>query len=312
MYVINNEQGYWVKVTSTLDSLYCKLMKSAQQLHRFLLRQSPPGHAQDIDLHDFCNWSGYSLRQAQRALSKLLSAELAVEIKRFSGSVFKVVVFHPDRGQKSPESDFKVQDSTRKSKTEGSNACPTVPFSRDHRETTDGSSLDFKNLEEGDQESNLNGSENTSDLNAETVEHQQTVEGNFSTSGKGEIFATVEKAVDSPIPPQLQKLILRSSVEVVQSALIAFQQYRADTEVKNPLRAIYAAIRDQWLPSDSGKRVAPIGFGEWFEKARAERLVLGGELVDGIQYIYAYDGQKHRWEDFYKNHPLSGKDGRTD
>jgi len=57
------------------------------------------------------------------------------------------------------------------------------------------------------------------------------------------------RAADVPLSPELQRLVLKSSVEVVRSALAALLERRLKSNVANPAGYLTRAIQGQWKPT---------------------------------------------------------------
>ncbi|MFE4108392.1 hypothetical protein [Almyronema epifaneia] len=64
--------------------------------------------------------------------------------------------------------------------------------------------------------------------------------------------------------------------------------------VRYPTRFLERAILEAWEP----ERKQNLKFSQWFDEAKQHGCeVLGGQMIDDVQWVYASDGQPYRWHE---------------
>lgn len=104
----------------------------------------------------------------------------------------------------------------------------------------------------------------------------------------------------------LTKTIKSASEELVLSAIEALKAAMANGNVNKPGGWLNKAIQEGWMPSEKHlQQVERHIFNEWFNLARAQRLVLASTKGDdGQLYVFTLDGLRLPFEQVLAKHPL--------
>lgn len=110
-----------------------------------------------------------------------------------------------------------------------------------------------------------------------------------------------QKVTDAGIKlnPQLRSLLTQFTLEEVQSALSLYRATKQRKTIQNPPGWLTDCLRGKWWVSDSSSSV-PIGFNEWYKRAKRKGLVQAAMLVDGVQCVVLADGNYLSYEEAKK------------
>jgi len=102
-----------------------------------------------------------------------------------------------------------------------------------------------------------------------------------------ELAAAVAQAVGleaSALPRNLRRAIAQYP-ERVEGAIAYLQHQQQKRRIENPVGYLYEAIVSGWtLTVLQTPSIVPPGFNEWFNKARAEGLVVAAMAIDGVHH----------------------------
>ncbi|MBD2153087.1 hypothetical protein [Leptolyngbya sp. FACHB-16] len=71
----------------------------------------------------------------------------------------------------------------------------------------------------------------------------------------------------------------------VEGAIAYLQHQQEKRKIENPVGYLYEAICSGWaLPVSHASAIVPQGFNEWFNRARAEGLVVAAMTIEGVHH----------------------------
>ncbi|MEP0914546.1 hypothetical protein NDI45_26955 [Leptolyngbya sp. GB1-A1] len=95
----------------------------------------------------------------------------------------------------------------------------------------------------------------------------------------------IEHPPNTPLPAALKEAIERFPKRV-KPAIVYLRHQQQKRQIKNPVGYLYEAIVQGWeLPmAESSEAIVPVGFSQWFDRARAQGLVIAATTIDGIHH----------------------------
>lgn len=106
---------------------------------------------------------------------------------------------------------------------------------------------------------------NQSDLASDKPEFESRDSSSIANVAAQQILAEVKNA-DIPLTPELQRLVLKSSVEVVRDAISVVLEARQKGTVFKPAGLLTRAIQGQWQPTTKHEDKYPQGFLEAYQR----------------------------------------------
>jgi hypothetical protein len=114
----------------------------------------------------------------------------------------------------------------------------------------------------------------------------------------------------------IYKLVLESTIGVVVNAIAAVKE-RLESQTAPPVKTkegfFTTALRRHFTPNRKTQqpvqqqeepKIIPPGFNEWFEAARAAKLVSGSAFIDGEMWVYRFaDAVLVKWQEFRAQYP---------
>lgn len=150
----------------------------------------------------------------------------------------------------------------------------------------------------------LNADQNSMD------EPKPTPKDQYSAIAPAEILTEVQ-AAGYQLNPNLKKVVLNATLQVVTDALEAVREYLATGKPIRKTREalLVSAIKEEWRPSQSEDpktpKKAPEGFSKWFSLAKELSIVSHSvSSADGTITVYTPAGETYPWELLRAAHPL--------
>jgi hypothetical protein len=274
----------FARVTETHDCLAFRVVPCARFLYHWLLRNAKAGTPQEIELEAFQQFTAigrsrpYCLKQVRKAFSQLVKLGLVQIVKQYSGTIFKLVAFHPDQEQKFPNGNESSQDGTKSSQKQASNPDSVVPINREFREQTDINpptlpvvveesgqiGIDFDSIAIASEDQVLLPD---SDEIPETLITPQSSK-NIQLDQTSQNSLNEVKQLISPqrLHSQLQKLVLETDLVILNNAIAVVREAKSKGTVKNPSGLLVRAIKGEWVPASPSKPQED-GFKAWYENA---------------------------------------------
>ena len=319
----------FARITAEHDRILFELTPCSGQLYRWLLRATPAGKPQEVLLDEFQQQTGYSLKWIKASLEALIENELVEVVRRYSGRIFKLICFHPEKKTSDDvreTSQKRQQTSTKKVQ----NADSSVPSYRENTEQQTEPTHPPVDKGQGNVGTYGQTPQAAEGENQKTEERKLETEQEMSEQGKAPAAISAEIAPEYAallneaeqygvkLAPKIIALVVGTAAAIVENAIAALKENKEQGKVKNPTGFLCQAIKNQWKPNQ-GKvqegskqanvpkgenRVTPEGFNEWFDMARSIGLVSAATMQDGIQYVYTRLGEREEWKGFSKLFPL--------
>ncbi|MBD2153098.1 hypothetical protein [Leptolyngbya sp. FACHB-16] len=112
-------------------------------------------------------------------------------------------------------------------------------------------------------------------------------DANNETANFPELMNAVAQAVGldaSALPRNLRRAIAQHPGRI-RGAIAYLQHHQQKRKIENPVGYLYEAIVYEWtLPVSQSLSIVPHGFNEWFNRARAEGLVVAAMAIDGVHH----------------------------
>ena len=319
----------FARITAEHDRILSELTPCSGQLYRWLLRATPAGKPQEVLLEEFQQQTGYSLKWIKASLGALIENELVEVVRRYSGRIFKLICFHPEK----KTSDDVRETSQKRQQTSTKQAQNADSSVRSYRENikkqTEPTHPPVEN-EQGDVCIHEQTPQAAEGRNQKTEERKPETEQKMSGQGKVPAAISVEIAPEYAallneseqygvrLTPQIIALVTDATIANAADAIAALKENKEQGKVKNPTGFLCQAIKNKWKPnqgkmqegSEQAKaialetRTAPVGFNEWFDLARSIGLVSAATMQDGIQYVFTNLNEREEWETFARLFPL--------
>lgn len=318
----------FARITAEHDRILSELTPCSGQLYRWLLRATPAGKLQEVLLDEFQQQTGYSLKWIKASLEALIENELVEVVRRYSGRIFKLICFHPEKKTSDDvrETSQKRQQTSQK---QAQNADSLVPS---YREILEKQTEPTRPPVEDEQKSvfNTDELEQTSEAKKSRLKEPEPPQAQKTALSRKETTAAVPpeyqallnevQAAGVRINPHLIQGVLSATIDIVTNALATLKERLQKGKVKNPSGFLLSAIAQKWKPSSfkneaqegleqeqvikRDNRTAPPGFSEWFDEAQSVGLVRGATMQDGIQYVFTNLNEREEWETFARLFPL--------
>ncbi len=100
-----------------------------------------------------------------------------------------------------------------------------------------------------------------------------------------QVAEAIEHPPNAPLPAALKEASERFP-DRVKPAITYLRQQQQKRQIKNPVGYLYEAIVQGWELSiaESCEAIVPAGFSQWFERARAQGLVIAATTIDRVHY----------------------------
>lgn len=104
----------------------------------------------------------------------------------------------------------------------------------------------------------------------------------------------------------LERLIGETPVGIVENAIESLREALTNGPVRNPDGFLNKAINDAWKPNDKPEtQLSKDMFKQWYDLAHSQRLVIGAQHLEGIQYVITPDGQHVLFNDMLRQKPIA-------
>ncbi|WP_088889825.1 hypothetical protein [Leptolyngbya ohadii] len=99
-----------------------------------------------------------------------------------------------------------------------------------------------------------------------------------------EVAEAIEHPPNAPLPEALKEAIERFP-DRVKPAIVYLRHQQQKRQIKNPVGYLYEAIVQGWeLTAESSEAGVPVGFSQWFDRARAQGLVIAATTIEGVHH----------------------------
>lgn len=121
-----------------------------------------------------------------------------------------------------------------------------------------------------------------------------------SAEDQPDFLKKIEDAIaPQPLTPYLKRLVLNSSVEILNNAVAAYQEAKEESRVKHPIKYMISAIKHAFTPN---KQASPTlsDFTSWFNAAHKAGLVIAS-YADGERIRVLTSSDEWVWWDEIKH-----------
>lgn len=258
---------YFAQLTEHHQSLCLSLPRCMIELYYWLLRKSPAGKTQEIDLRDFESFSGYSLKYIKQCFKQLIEYKdnLLKLIKQYNSCEFIVVCDHPETVQKIRQNDEKSRQHGEKIRQKmTSNPIETVTLNIDKREQQ------TPVVVENEIKLNLDSQVCTEEITTNKNVASENLEQDSLPRDIEEKVNIIQEEIEGvTVTAPLRKLLQETTLNLVLKAVKAVKLYKQEKEVKNPTGLIFTAIKEQWQPTSSQHNAGSQNeeFKAWYTEA---------------------------------------------
>lgn len=187
-----------------------------------------------------------------------------------------------------------VSSSSLNKKLPTTNSPPPHPLVDEDNQLTLNQKSEFSSMEEN---------QVTASCDLQQVEGSG--EDQSSAEGQPDFLKKITDAIaPQPLTPYLKRLVLTSSVEILNNAIAAYQEAKEENRVKHPIKYMISAIKHAFTPN---KQASPMlsDFTRWFNEAYKAGLVVAS-YADGARIRVLTRSDEWVWWDEIKHLSING------